>query len=93
VGFTSESAAKSTETKRINNSFYRGGNLKADPKFLNSVETNDKCQQLASREIVKILRELSKIKCVKLGSGWVRKPDNWILTQISILSNHTEDSK
>lgn len=95
LGFTKEMASKATETKLLNNSFYRGGNPKADPKFLNSIaardKANKKCEQLASREIVKNLRELSKNKGVKLGSGWVRKPDDWILTQISLLSNHNED--
>jgi hypothetical protein len=96
VGFTSDMAAKATETKRKNDSFYRGGNHRADPSFMNSVEarskSNQTCKQLSSRSIVQELRELSVRSKTKLGSGWVRKPDEWILTQISILKGHTEAS-
>ena len=45
------------------------------------------CNALASRPIVEELRQLSKSCRVKLGSGWIRKPDHWILDQIRILTD------
>jgi len=44
------------------------------------------CGNLANREIVKQLRELSLRTQKKIGSGWVRKPDHWILSKIAELS-------
>jgi hypothetical protein len=105
VGPTSEIALKglSTRIKNGNNgknnplkaleTLYNSGRKRTD--HWNTVEKREKANQtqrtLENREIVKTLRELSKTIGVKLGSGWVRKPDDWILTQISILSSRTED--
>jgi hypothetical protein len=44
------------------------------------------CSNLANREIVKQLRDLSLKTQKKIGSGWVRKPDHWILSKIAELS-------
>lgn len=94
TGWTSEMAQKATKTKIANNSFYRGGNPRPITAQLNTLQVKTKvaktCADLASRPIVEHLRELSQKTKTKLGSGWVRKPDDWILTQISILSSHTE---
>lgn len=96
TGWTREMAQKATITKTINNSFYRGGNPTAGTVHMNTPEirakTNKRCNDLASRDNVSQLRDLSRKSKTKLGSGWVRKPDEWILTQISKLSNHIEDS-
>lgn len=49
-------------------------------------KANTKCNDLANRPIVAQLRELAIQSRKKLGSGWVRKPDSWILAQIAELS-------
>lgn len=89
-GFTSEMAQKATETKRKNNSFYRGGNKTATTTHMKDhavrSKANAKCNLLASRDIVQQLRLIAHDKNLKLGSGWVRKPDNWILARIAELS-------
>jgi hypothetical protein len=58
---------------------------------LNTSESKKKakqsCSELMNRDIVIKLRQLAFDKNVKLGSGWVRKPDHWILTMITELSN------
>lgn len=56
-------------------------------------KAKESCNNLANREIVKVLRELAKQSRKKLGSGWVRKPDSWILAQIELISsNHNAGS-
>jgi hypothetical protein len=45
------------------------------------------CKALAERSIVEELRQLSKRYQIKLGSGWVRKPDHWILEQIDLIKD------
>ena len=92
VGFTKDMARQATETKRKNNSFYRGGNPIASTVHMSTHEirakSNKKCRELGEREIVAQLRELAKVTNTKLGSGWVRKPDEWVLTQIKLINNH-----
>jgi hypothetical protein len=77
-----ESMAKAVHTKRTN-----GIDITAQ---LNSPEAKQKatakCNELASRPMVIQLRELAFQSRKKLGSGWVRKPDSWILAQIAELS-------
>jgi hypothetical protein len=89
LGFTSESAKKATLTKRANNSFDRGGNKNATTEHMNTPEIRSRtiktCNDLANREIVKTLRELNAVAQIKIGSGWVRKPDHWILSKIDEL--------
>lgn len=46
-----------------------------------------KCRALANRTNVNELRVLSRRLNVVLGSGWVRKPDHWILEMIQKLNN------
>lgn len=91
TGFTSEMSRKATITKRKNNSFYRGGNPTPKTEQLNTpqakINSINKCKELANRKIVCQLREISKKTNTKLGSGWVRKSDDWILTQIELLNN------
>lgn len=94
TGWTSEMAQKATLTKIANNSFYRGGNPRPRTDQMNTPLVKERvtktCNALAQRSIVEELRVLAKLYKVKLGSGWVRKPDEWILTQIASLSSHTE---
>jgi hypothetical protein len=94
VGFTKDMVKQATETKRKNNSFYRGGNPTAGTTQMNTPEIRDKankkCRELGEREIVAQLKHLSKLTNTVLGKGWIRKSDDWILSQIDRLSNHTE---
>lgn len=48
-------------------------------------KSKKKCNELLNRPIVDDLREISSRLGVKLGSGWVRKPDHWILAKIEEL--------
>lgn len=93
VGFTSDMAKQAYQTKIKNGTRYLGGNPKATTNHMNTPEirnkSNKRCNELANREIVSQLRELAMQTNTKLGSGWVRKPDEWILTQIELLSSHS----
>jgi hypothetical protein len=89
AGGTKESIAKGNATKRQN-----GIDI---TRQLNTEEARTKskqtCNKLADREIVKQLRDLAFKSRKKLGSGWVRKPDSWILAQIELISSsHTLES-
>ena len=46
------------------------------------------CKLLSERSIVEQLRQLTKQHQLKLGSGWVRKPDHWIQEKIDLLKDH-----
>jgi hypothetical protein len=89
AGGTKESIAKGNATKRQN-----GIDI---TRQLNTEEARTKskqtCNKLADREIVKQLRDIAFKSRKKLGSGWVRKPDSWILAQIELISSsHTLES-
>lgn len=94
TGLTTETAIKMVATKRER---YGSNTL-----HMNTPETREKskntCNSLANRPIVEELRQLAKPLKAKLGSGWVRKSDEWILTQIAKLKQsqvqvgHTLDS-
>jgi hypothetical protein len=96
VGFDSAMAKKANETKTKNNSFYRGGNPSPKTSQLQTVEAREKakatCKALQEREIVQELKELAKKTNTKLGQGWLRRPDSWILNQIAILKNRNDSS-
>ena len=49
------------------------------------------CRELAARESVQELRILAQQAGVKLGSGWVRKSDDWIQAQLTSLKRRTVD--
>lgn len=101
VGPTSEIALKGVESRRQNGNIGKNNRKKAiatihesgrkvsDP--LNTFEarqkSNSTCKNLSSRDIVTKLRDLSLSQNKKLGSGWVRKPDSWILAKIDELSS------
>lgn len=77
----------------------RKGNLGKKQKGINitrqlntseaRTKAKETCDVLANRDIVKQLKTLAQTLNVKLGSGWVRKPDHWILTKISELTLYT----
>lgn len=75
---SSESVLKTIATKRKN-----GIDITAQ---LNTPEArnkaNIKCKLLSNRPEIKLLRILAKENNIKLGSGWVRKPDPWIQAKI-----------
>ena len=81
VGINSEGAKKMVETRRE-----RYGSMTVS---FNTPERQAKakeiCNNLTNRAIVQELRELNAIVKTKLGSGWVRKPDQWILSKIDEL--------
>ena len=82
AGGTTDSIRKGNDTKRLK---------KIDiTRQLNTHEAKlkakESCSNLANREIVKQLRDLSLKTQKKIGSGWVRKPDHWILSKIAELS-------
>jgi hypothetical protein len=83
TGLTTDSAKKMVETKRLK----YGSNT----YHWNTPEKQEKskstCNDLTNRPIVEELRQLAKSLKLKLGSGWVRKPDEWILTQIAELKS------
>lgn len=80
---TPDSYKQGTRTKRENGIFITPqlNTLAAKEKARN------KCNRLASRKIVTQLRELAAGTKTRLGSGWVRKPDHWILTKLTELSS------
>jgi hypothetical protein len=56
-------------------------------------KSKETCNNLINRDIVKQLKILVIQSRKKLGSGWVRKPDSWILAQIELISsNHIAES-
>jgi hypothetical protein len=83
TGGTKESLARAIKTKREKGiSIIK--QLITPAALAKSKET---CNNLANRPIVEQLRLLAKQTKTKLGSGWVRKPDHWILTMINDLSS------
>jgi hypothetical protein len=50
-------------------------------------KSKETCNILINRPIVSQLRILAKQTKTKLGSGWVKKPDHWILIKITELSS------
>ena len=81
VGGTTESVSKGNRTKAE-----KGISVTIQlNKPVSRLKANDTCNRLADREIVKQLRELAIRSQKKLGSGWVRKPDHWILANINEL--------
>jgi hypothetical protein len=85
VPLSRESAQKGVATKRN-----KGINVTA---ALNTNEakakSKEKCKALVERDIVAQLRNLALAMNVQLGSGWVRKPDLWILSKINELYTRT----
>jgi hypothetical protein len=83
TGLTPEAAQRMVETKRkkYGSNTYHMQNLETRAK------ANSKCSELASRPIVEQLRQLVKIHQLKLGSGWVRKPDHWIQEKIDLIKD------
>lgn len=106
IGSTSEIALKGVATRIKNGNNNNNNRVKAIETIhnsgrkvsapLNSEKAREKsintCMELSSRYIVAELRELAKKYELKLGSGWVRKPDSWILAKISDIKNHIADS-
>lgn len=80
-----ESILKGLETKKI-----RGISSTA---HFNTPEIKEKskqtCNYLSNREIVLQLRALAIKLKIKLGSGWVRKPDTWILNKIKEINQQS----
>jgi hypothetical protein len=80
-----ESILKGLETKKI-----RGISSTA---HFNTPEIKEKskqtCNYLSNREIVLQLRALAIKLKIKLGSGWVRKPDIWILNKIKEINQQS----
>jgi hypothetical protein len=78
AGLNAEGAKKMVETRRE-----KYGSMTS---FFNTPErqaqSKETCNNLANRAIVQELRELNAIAQIKIGSGWVRKPDHWILSKI-----------
>ena len=103
---TSESARKGVIT-RISNGNNKGvnnrkkyletmrSNEKSQEDHLNKPEQIEKAKNtykaLSCRPIVEELRSLAKINNIKLGSGWTRKADEWIIGQINLINNRNED--
>ena len=82
AGGTSESIAKGNITKRV-----KGVSITHQMITPRAVEkSKDTCKNLANRPIVEQLRLLAKQTNTKLGSGWVRKPDHWILIKLTELN-------
>jgi hypothetical protein len=83
LGGTKESVKRGNSTKRL-----KGINI---TQQLNTTEAKEKskssCLVLSNRLIVSQLRELAKKSKEKLGSGWVRKPDSWILAKLDELNS------
>ena len=83
TGGTKESLARAIQTKRE-----KGISITKQMITPLALEkSKETCDNLANRPIVGHLRLLAKQTKTKLGSGWVRKPDHWILTQITELSS------
>ena len=78
-----ESIAKAIAAKKANGKS-PAHNLNTDPTIKEKSITS--CKLLFERPSVKKLKTLAKTKNVKLGSGWVRKSDDWIESMISHLS-------
>ena len=86
TGGTKESLARAMQTKkRLGISITMQLNTPVAKE-----KSRTKCNQLANREIVFQLREVASRTKTSLGSGWVRKPDHWILNKLTELSScHT----
>lgn len=76
-----ESIEKGLQTKREKGYDITGHLRKPEARS----KANNTCENLAKRDSVRILRELAAQSQKKLGSGWVRKPDHWILAKIAEL--------
>jgi hypothetical protein len=82
AGGTSESICKGNVTKRMN-----GISITQQMISPNAIEkAKETCNDLANRPIVEHLRLLAKQTKTKLGSGWVRKPNHWILIKLAELN-------
>lgn len=81
LGLSKESVQKMLDTKKE-----RYG---SNTSHWNTPEKREKAKQtnnrLANRGIVSELRQLANCYNIKLGSGWVRKPDHWIQEQIKLI--------
>ncbi len=82
TGGTTESIKRGNATK-IAKGISIQGHLTSKENIAKSVAT---CSALHSRDIVEKLKTLAKTQHVRLGSGWVRKSDEWILARICELS-------
>lgn len=82
TGLTPEAAQRMVETKRKK----YGSNTYHMQNAAIRAKANNKCSELANRPIVEQLRQLAKTHQLKLGSGWVRKPDHWIQEKIDQLT-------
>lgn len=87
TGGTKESLARALQTKKqLGISITGQLNTPAAQE-----RARNRCNQLANREIVSQLREVASRTKTSLGSGWVRKPDHWILNKLTELSScHNE---
>ena len=83
TGLTPEAAKRMVATKRKK----YGSNTYHMQNQESRTKANSKCQELANRPMVEQLRQLANQRQLKLGSGWVRKPDHWILEQIDLIKD------
>ena len=83
AGITPEAAKRMVETKRKR----YGSNTYHMQNQESRTKAKTKCSELSNRPIVEQLRQLAKTHQLKLGSGWVRKPDHWILEQIDLIKD------
>jgi hypothetical protein len=88
TGLTPEAAKRMVETKRKK----YGSNTYHMQNPESRAKADSKCSELASRPIVEQLRQLAKIHQLKLGSGWVRKPDHWIQEKIDLIKDRIVES-
>ncbi len=88
IGGSRESVLRGNITKKL-----KGVNITAQLNTVQSrLKANEKCKELSSRKTVQELRILAKKHKVFLGSGWVRKPDSWILEKICEINNRSANS-
>ena len=105
---TKESAAKAVITRKINgkhkgtnnrtkavetmklNGVSPSTHLNTNPEYRE--KSKEKCHSLSTRPIVLELRDLSKKHGIKLGSGWVRKADEWIIGQINDINSRNDQT-
>lgn len=81
AGGTSESVKRGAATKR-SKGMTSTSHFNTPERRALAIKT---CNALTNRIIVEELRLLSRMTKSKLGSGWVRKPDHWILEKIAEL--------
>lgn len=83
TGGTKESLARALQTKKE-----KGVSVTKQLMTPLSIQkSKEACNALINRPIVAQLRVLAKQTKTKLGSGWVKKSDHWILIQIAELSS------